>query len=182
MRAFGTTRIAKLSCAFVVLLALCVPGHATEVTGSYFYRDGTPAKDRQLHLENVASRDMFVVVTGNDGSFTGDVPPGQYELRAERGLVLKPKIVVFGSSVGIGRVIEPAPLDVRRPFQRQGLGEAIVQTQAPATANMKGRPMEALTFGHVLIQNFWGPAKPLPPLPPAGSDSPAASPSPASGR
>jgi len=171
-------------------LALAAPAAAAQfssaqVSGNFVYRDGTPADNRQLHFQNRASGDMFVAPTDNHGDFATFLPPGIYDLRAERGVVLKAKILVVGNTdFNIGRVEEPAPLDVRRPFERQGVAEAVVQSPAPATANMQGRPMQALTYGHTLVQLLYGPAKPLPPIPapkPAlpPEPAPAAVPSPA---
>jgi hypothetical protein len=129
---------------------------------------------------------MFVAATDNHGDFAAYLPAGLYDLRAERGVILKGKILVVGNDdFNIGRVAEPAPLDVRRPFERQGVAEAIVQSPAPATANMKGRPLESLRQGHTVVQLLYGPAKPLAPIPapepalptvppPAAAASPAA--------
>lgn len=177
-----------LGCVFALALALPAMAEqfsSAKISGSFFYRDGTPADNRQLHFQNRASNDMFVAATDSQGEFSAHLPPGIYDLRAERGVVLKAKILVVGNNdFSIGRVVEPAPLDVRKPFERQSLAEAIVQTAAPATANMQGRPMQSLVHGHTLVQLMFGPAKPLPPMPepkPAiPVDSPAAAPSPAS--
>jgi hypothetical protein len=160
----------------ILAAAIAVPANAAVVTGSFVYRGGRPANQRQLHFENRVSHDMFIAPTGNDGTYSVDLPPGVYDLRAERGLVLKSGVVVAGEQpIDVGQAMEPAPLDVRRPFEREGVGEAIVQTEAPATANLHGRPQEALQFGHGLIQKLWGPAQPLPPIP-EGAASPAAAP------
>jgi len=111
------------------------------VTGSFAYRDGSPAKDRQLHFENRASRDIYVVGTGSDGTFSVDLPQGVYDLRAERGLVLISGIVVAKSDLNVGKAVEGAPLDVRRPFDYEGVAAAIVTSPAPATAHVTGRPV-----------------------------------------
>ena len=130
---------------------------------------------------------MFVAVTDAKGNFTL-ICPGVYDLRAERGVILKSKVLVGTNDFSVGRVEEPAPLDVRRPFEQQGVAEAIVQSPAPATANMAGRPMESLKHGHTLVQLMYGPAKPLPPiaapvpaLPPSAQGSSAAAPAPSPG-
>ena len=188
MRAITAIKPFILGCALA--LALAIPAAAEQfssakVSGSFFYRDGKPADNRQLHFQNRASDDMFVAATDSQGDFSAHLPPGIYDLRAERGVVLKAKILVVGyNDFSIGRVVEPAPLDVRRPFERQGLAESIVKSPAPATANMQGRPMQSLVHGHTLVQLMFGPAQPLPPIPqpePAiPAASPAAAPSPAS--
>ncbi len=159
--------------------AIAIPGaNAAVVTGSFVYRGGTPANQRQLHFENRISQDMYIAPTGNDGTFAVDLPPGIYDLRAERGVILKSRVVVDDQPINVGQSVEPAPLDVRRPFEHEGVAEALVQTEAPATANLHGRPEEGMKFGHSLVQMLWGPTKPLPPIP-EGAASPAAAPSPA---
>lgn len=157
--------------------AIAIPGaDAALVTGSFVYRGGRPANQRQLHFENRVSHDMFIAATGSDGTYSVDLPPGVYDLRAERGVILKSGIVVAGNEpIDAGQSVEPAPLDIRRPFEHEGIGENIVQTEAPATANLHGRPREGMQFGHDLIQKLWGPAKPLPPIP-EGAAAPAAAP------
>lgn len=166
-----------LALSILMAAAVAVSGaNAAVVTGSFVYRGGRPANQRQLHFENRVSHDMFIAPTGNDGAYSVDLPPGVYDLRAERGVVLKSGVVVAGDQpIDVGQSVEPAPLDVRRPFEREGVGEAIVQTEAPATANLHGRPQEAMAYGHNLIQKLWGPAQPLPPIP-EGAASPAAAP------
>src|SRR5258708_16966983 len=94
---------------------------AANVSGLMLYRDGKPADKRQLHYENRVTSDIFVAPTKPDGSFTADLPPGFYDLRAERGLVLASKIRVDTADINVGHVVEPAPLDVRRPFEREGV-------------------------------------------------------------
>jgi hypothetical protein len=183
MRAIRVIKPLILGC--VMALGLVTPSAAitftsAHISGNFVYQDGRPADNRQLHFQNRASGDMFVAATDNHGDFATYLPPGLYDLRAERGVILKAKILVVGNDdFNIGRVVEPAPLDVRRPFESQGVAEAIVQSPAPATANMKGRPMESLKQGHTVVQLLYGPAKPLPPIPapePALPTSPAPSP------
>jgi hypothetical protein len=168
-----------LALSILAAAAIVVPGaNAALVTGSFVYRGGRPANQRQLHFENRVSHDMFIAPTGSDGTYSVDLPPGVYDLRAERGVILKSGVVVAGDQpVDAGQAVEPAPLDVRRPFEREGVGENIVQTEAPGTANLHGRPQEAMAYGHGLIQRLWGPTQPLPPIPEAAA-SPAAAPTP----
>ncbi len=189
MRAMKTIEAFILGCT--IALALAAPTAAEQfssarVSGSFAYRNGAPADNRQLHFQNRASNDMFVAATDNEGAFSAYLPPGIYDLRAERGVILKRKIIVGKSDINVGRVVELPPLDLHRPFQRQSIAESIVESPAPATANMKGRPMESLTKGHTLVQLLYGPAKPLPPIPPAQpalpESSPAAAPSPSAAK
>jgi hypothetical protein len=140
------------------------------------YRDGSPANKRQLHYENVVTSDIFVAPTNPDGSFSANLPPGVYDLRAERGVVLASKIRVGNQEVSVGHVVEPAPLDVRRPFEHEGVGEAIVDSPAPATANMvSGRPLEAMKYGHEAVAPFGAPVgTPAPRETPLGAATPVA--------
>jgi hypothetical protein len=189
MRAIKAIKPLILGCAMALVAAApaaAINFTSAHVSGNFVYQDGRPADNRQLHFQNRASGDMFVASTDNRGDFAVYLPPGLYDLRAERGVILKAEILVVGNDdFNIGRVVEPAPLDVRRPFERQGVAEAIVQSPAPTTANMKGRPMESLRQGHTVVQLLYGPAKPLPPIPapepalptgppPAAAASPAA--------
>jgi hypothetical protein len=182
MRAIRAIKPLILGCAMALVLAVpaaAIDFSSARVSGDFVYQDGKPADNRQLHFQNCASGDMFVAPTDNEGDFAVYLPPGLYDLRAERGVVLKAKILVVGNDdFNIGRVVEAAPLDVRRPFERQGVAEAIVQSPAPTTANMKGRPMESLRHGHTLVQSLYGPAKPLPPIPAPEPALPPAAPAP----
>ena len=186
----ATRTIKPFLFGFLVVAMLAGPAAAVQfssarVSGDFTYVGGAPADNRQLHFQNRASGDMFVAPTNSKGEFSAYLPPGLYDLRAERGLVLKSKILVVGNDdMTIGTVVEPAPLDVRKPFERQSVVPPIVQSAAPGTANMAGRPMESFTKGHTLVQLLYGPAKPLPPIPepqpaipaaPAGAASPATS-------
>jgi len=190
MRAIRAIKPIILGCAMALGLAAsaaAITFSSAHVSGTFVYWDGKPMDNRQLHFQNRASGDMFVAATDNHGDFATYLPPGLYDLRAERGVILKEKILVGNDDFNIGRVVEPAPTDPRRLLDRQGVAEAIVQSPAPATANMKGRPLESLRQGHTVVQLLYGPAKPLPPIPapepalpaapvppPAASASPAA--------
>ncbi len=131
----------RVLCAIVAgaLVLLSAHAEAATVSGIYTTPHGKPLADRQLHFQNRISGDMYLTRTGADGSFASDLPPGTYDLRAERGLVVRPgiRVEVTGLDLNVGRVSEGAPLDVRRPFQRQGIGPALVDTAAPATAHVE---------------------------------------------
>jgi hypothetical protein len=187
MRATAAIKSFLFGCLVTVLLAgtaAAMQFSSARVSGDFVYKGGAPADNRQLHFQNRASGDMFVAPTNTKGEFSAYLPPGLYDLRAERGVILKAKILVVGNDdFSIGTVEEPAPLDVRKPFERQSIVPPIVQSAAPGTANMAGRPMESFTKGHTLVQLLYGPAKPLPPipepqpaLPPEAAPSAAASP------
>ena len=147
---------------------------AANVSGVMSYRDGSPADKRQLHYENRVTSDMFVAPTKPDGSFTANLPPGLYDLRAERGVVLASKIRVDSADVNIGHVVEPAPLDMRRVFERQGVAETLVESPAPATANVTGRAIEAMRYGHEAIAPMGAPGTPAPQSTPLGEATPVA--------
>jgi len=153
---------------------------AANVSGVMFYRDGKPADRRQLHYENRVTSDIFVAPTKPDGSFTADLPPGFYDLRAERGVVLASKIRVDNEDVNVGHVIEPAPLDVRRPFQHEGVAETILDSPAPATANIvSGRAIAGMKYGHEALAPFGAPVgTPAPQNTPLGEATPVPATSP----
>jgi hypothetical protein len=159
-----------LLCAIAIAtLALPIRARGAVVSGRFVYRNGAPAGNRQLHLENVISQDMFIAPTDSDGKYSVDLPPGVYDLRAERGVILQKNIVVGNNEVSVPQAVEPAPLDVRRPFEHEAIAESIVTSPAPATANVYGRPLEGMKFGHAEVQKVFAPAQPLPPLPPPGT-------------
>ncbi len=135
----------RVLCAFgvAVLVAVAVRADAAVVSGVYTSRGGKPLPDHQLHFQGRIVGDMFLVRTGSDGSFAADLPPGTYDLRAERGLIVRPGIRVVGENLNVGRVSDGAPLDVRRPFERQGIGPSLVDTAAPATAHLDKLPVVA---------------------------------------
>jgi hypothetical protein len=142
---------------------------AANVSGLMSYRDGRPADKRELHYENLVTSDIYVAPTKPDGSFTADLPPGVYDLRAERGLVLASGIRVGDADVNIGHVVEPEQLDIRRPFEREGVAEAIVDSPAPATANVtSGRAIAAMRYGHEAIAPMQAPGTPAPQSTPLG--------------
>ena len=116
---------------------------AAIVSGVYTGRGGAPLANHQLHFENRISGDIYLARTGTDGSFTSDLPPGTYDLRAERGLVVKSGVVIDGAAVdmNIGKIHDGAPLDVRRPFEREGVGPSIVDSGAPGTAHLDKAPV-----------------------------------------
>ena len=152
---------------------------AANVSGIMSYRNGKAADKRQLHYENRTTNDIYVAPTNPDGSFTADLPPGVYDLRAERGVIIADKIRVGDKDVNIGHVVEPAMLNPMRPFQREGVAESIVDNAAPATANLGGRPLQAMKYGHEAMAPFGAPVgTPAPEGTPLGEPTPGAMPSP----
>lgn len=127
--------------AAIVLLA--ARADAAMVSGVYTNSSGNPLTDHQLHFENRISGDMFLVRSAGDGSFSSDLPPGTYDLRGERGMVLSKEIRVTGAPLNLGRVSEKAALDLRRPLEREGIGPSLIDTSAPATAHLTPPAPEA---------------------------------------
>lgn len=150
---------------------------AANVSGSMSYRGGAPADKRQLHFENRVTSDLYVAPTTSDGAFSADLPPGLYDLRAERGVILKPEIRVDDGDVNVGHVVEPAPLDVRRPFEHESVAHSIVVSPAPVTANLAGRPIMAMRYGHEAVAPMSPPGTPVPRSTPLGEATPVAVPS-----
>jgi hypothetical protein len=152
---------------------------AAVVSGTMSYRNGQPADKRQLHFENRVTSDIFVAPTKPDGSFSAHLPPGVYDLRAERGVVLASRIRVDSNDVSVGHVLEPAPLDVRRLFERQTVAEALVESPAPATANVvSGRALAAMRYGYEAVAPMGPPGTPAPESTPLGEATPVAESSP----
>ena len=135
-------RARTLALAAGMIVALATAARATVVSGSFANFNGSPAADRQLHFENRISHDMFIVATGSDGGFSVDLPSGVYDLRAERGAVLKSHIVVGTESLDVGRATDLAPFDIRRPFEHEGVGPVYESSPAPATANLQPHQTE----------------------------------------
>jgi hypothetical protein len=150
---------------------------AAVVSGTMSYQDGKVAAKRQLHYENRVTGDVYVAPTESDGSFSADLPPGLYDLRAERGVILRHDIKVNNQDLTVGHVIEPSPFDFHRPFQHEGVGEAIVENPAPATANLGGRPLQAMRYGYEAVAPLGAPGTPAPQGTPLGEATPNAAPS-----
>jgi hypothetical protein len=171
---------AALSVAIVAGLAAGARiAGAANVTGLMTYQDGRRAERRWLHYENRVTSDIYIAPTKSDGTFTADLPPGLYDLRAERGVILADKIRVDSLDLNLGPVVEPAPLDVWRAFEIEGVAEVIVESPAPATANLAGRPLEAMKHGHEAVAMLpEAAATPAPRSTPLGDATPASAPSP----
>jgi hypothetical protein len=152
---------------------------AANVTGLMTYRDGKRAARRWLHYENRVTSDIYIAPTTPDGVFSADLPPGLYDLRAERGVILATKIRVDTQDLNLGPVVEPAPLDVCRAFEQEGVADVILDSPAPATAKLSGRPLEAMKYGHEAVAIMpEAAATPAPRATPLGEATPVAAPSP----
>jgi hypothetical protein len=131
----AASRILSAALALAVVF-MAARADAAMVSGVYTNRSGTPLADHQLHFENKISGDMYLTRTDTDGSFSSELPPGSYDLRAERGVVLKSGIRVDAGDLNLGRVPQDSSFDLRRPFQREGVGPSLVDSGAPATAHL----------------------------------------------
>jgi len=145
-----------LSAAILVAtIAMAAYADASIVSGVYTNRGGAPLSDHQLHFQNRVSGDMYLTRSGGDGSFSADLPPGIYDLRAERGLVIRSGIVVGPTPVSVGRVNDGELMSdvLREPFERQGIAPALVDVAAPATAHVANAVPAAQASA-----TFWAPA------------------------
>lgn len=121
---------------FVTVLT-AAPARAGWVSGTLTtYEGGTPETDRSLHFQNRATRDIYMAPTARDGSFGVRLPPGIYQLRAERGAILRNNIVVGHSETSLGRVSDLAPYSLARVFEFQFIAPSLLITAVPSTANI----------------------------------------------
>jgi len=128
--------ILRFAASVAIAFALSATGYCAEVSGTFVSFDGKPVSDTQLHFEAIPGGDIYMTRTGADGKFSTTLRRGAYEIRTERGLVLKSRVRIDATDLNVGQLRDGAPLDVRRPFQREVLGPAIVETSAPATAHL----------------------------------------------
>lgn len=137
-------RLSRQPLGFALLTALAIAAssaRAATVTGFLTTYHGQRAPNRQIHFENRVTKDIFLARTGKDGAFSAELPAGYYSVRLERGAIVT-TVRVGLQPVDVGRVKIPAPLYPPRLFQLQGLGEAIVTSPAPSTANVPIYPDE----------------------------------------
>lgn len=131
-----------LSGAIVVALSiagLCsAPSHtrAAQVGGILAGRDGKPEAGRQIHFEGRVTHEVFLTQTGADGGFSLSLPPGDYDLRAERGAPIASGIIVEEANVNLGKLTKPRRFFLMGLFDREGIEKGIVKSPAPSTANI----------------------------------------------
>jgi hypothetical protein len=133
------------------------PGLKANLTGKLVTYHGEPSPNHQIHFENLISKDIFLLHTKPDGSFSIYLPPGTYYARLERGAKLGNPITIAGNPVDVGRLVIPAPMYIPRLFQMQGFGEAIVTSPAPSTANVapsRGAPLHGAGIPPLLTGTF----------------------------
>ena len=120
--------------AIAALTGIPSPARAGTVSGILVQYEGAPDPSRDLHFENVITRDIYMAPTHQDGSFSQQLPPGIYRLRTEVGAILANDIGVADADVPLGRVSELAPLAPARMFQLQTIAPTIIKSPAPSTA------------------------------------------------
>jgi hypothetical protein len=107
---------------------------AARVSGTLVGYQGQPQPSRDLHFENCASHDSYLAPTHTDATFAQNLPPGCYNLRAERGAILRPGIAVRDQDVALGSVSELAPYAPARLFDLEALFPTLLTSPAPSTA------------------------------------------------
>ncbi len=114
--------------------ALPVAAAAARVSGTFIGYQGQPEPSRDLHFENCASHDSYLAPTHTDATFAQNLPPGCYNLRAERGAILRPEILVRDRDLALGQVSDLAPLAPARLFDLEDLFPTLLTSPAPSTA------------------------------------------------
>ena len=108
---------------------------STGVTGTLAAPEtGQPLGGDELHFQDRVGGNLYMMRTEANGAFSTMVPEGVYDLRGMHGTVIGRGVSVGSSPVNLGPVSPPGPYSVWRFFERQEIGEAIVQSPAPATA------------------------------------------------
>ncbi len=132
----GAVRRLALAAALAMAAAFApaASAEAGRVSGLLLTYQGRPDASRDLHFENCITHDNFLAPTHSDGSFAQSLPPGCYNLRAERGAILKKSIQVGDAPVNLGQVSDLAPLAPARLFDLQALFPTLVYSPAPSTA------------------------------------------------
>jgi hypothetical protein len=127
--------IAALAVACGLMIALdAAPAAAARVSGALMSYQGQPEASRDLHFENCVTQDEYLAPTHPGGLFAQSLPPGCYDLRAERGAILRRGIIVGNSDVSIGSVSDLAPLAPARLFDLEELFPTLLTSPAPSTA------------------------------------------------
>lgn len=111
--------------------------HAAQVNGTLVaYESSAQQRGRYLHFQNEVTRDCYMVATAADGTFGAQLPPGVYDLRAERGAILAHAIAVRNADVALGQVSDLAPYAPARLWYLQSIASSILSSPAPSTANI----------------------------------------------
>jgi hypothetical protein len=127
-----------------------------------------PLVGHELHFQERVGGDIYTVRTRAGGAFSTMLPQGIYDLRGEHGAVIASAVKVDQSPVNLGQVHPPGPFDVGRVLERQEVGQAIVNTAAPATAYVPSageapQPVAVLPIASPPVMGGGPGGKPLPP-------------------
>jgi hypothetical protein len=132
--AIATIKMSATATGLALVAALPGAAAAARVGGTFITYQGQPAVSRDLHFENCATRDSYLAPTHGDGSFAQSLPPGCYDLRAERGAIVRYAIMVGDSDLTLGQVKDLAPFAPARLFQLEALFPTLLTSPAPSTA------------------------------------------------
>ena len=91
-------RLLALIAMVVSVSSGAISAQAAQVSGILTTPDGHPVSDRQIHFENRVTGVLYLVRTDPDGKFSAHLPPGVYDLRQERGPIIRAGIGVDGAS------------------------------------------------------------------------------------
>lgn len=105
---------------------------------------GQPLGGHDLHFQDRVGGNLYMMKTEANGAFSTMLPEGAYDLRGMNGTVIERGVSVGSSAVNLGQVSPPGPYNVWRFFERQEIGEAIVQSPAPATAYLPASSGESM--------------------------------------
>jgi hypothetical protein len=128
---------AILIATLVLVLVATLPGTAAaaRVSGIFVTYEGSqPTASRDLHFENCANHDSYLAPTHRDGSFAQSLPPGCYNLRTERGAIVRPAIEVSNADLALGQVSDLAPYAPARLFDLEALFPTLLTSPAPSAA------------------------------------------------
>jgi hypothetical protein len=114
--------------------ALPAAAAAARVSGTFVGYRGQPEPSRDLHFENCISHDSYLAPTHTDATFAQNLPPGCYNLRAERGAILRLGIIVNDTDLALGPIRDLAPFAPARLFDLEALFPTLLTSPAPSTA------------------------------------------------
>src|SRR5260370_4134744 len=133
-RVFTRSAVLAAALAIAALTGMLSRAQAATVSGILVQYEGAPDPNRDLHFENTITHDIYMAPTHQDGSFSQQLPAGNYRLRTEVGAILASDIGVADADIPLGRVSELAPLAPARMFQLQTIAPTILKNPAPSTA------------------------------------------------
>jgi hypothetical protein len=95
---------------------------------------GQPLGGHELHFQDRVAGNLYTARTEANGAFSTMLPQGVYDLRGMWGAVIVRGLTVGPGPVNLGQINPPGPYNAWRLIERQEIGQAIVQSPAPATA------------------------------------------------